>query len=70
MVTIKKSLYIRNLTPGYIKNLTPASSVRNPVLPKSPQLFARRLHTESGYGLRSGLWPTAAFTQAPLPVFG
>jgi len=29
-----------------------------------------RLHTESGYGLRSGLWPTAVFTQAPLAVSG
>jgi len=30
----------------------------------------RRLHAESGYGLRSGLWPTAVFTQAPLAVSG
>ena len=30
----------------------------------------RRLHTESGYGLRSGLWPTAIFTQARLAVSG
>ena len=31
------------------------------------QVF-RRLHTESCYVLRSGLWPTAVFTQAPLAV--
>ena len=30
----------------------------------------RRVHTESGYGLRSGLWPTALFTQAQLAVSG
>ena len=28
------------------------------------------LHTESGYGLRTGLWPTAVFTHAPLAVSG
>jgi len=28
----------------------------------------RRVHTESGYGLRSDLWPTALFTQAPWAV--
>jgi len=36
-------------------------------------LFALHLkvvHTESGYGLRSGLWPTAVFTHAPLALAG
>jgi len=27
-------------------------------------LVLRRLHTESGYGLRAGLWPTAVFPHA------
>jgi len=30
----------------------------------------RQLHIESGYGLRSGLWPTAVFIQARLAVSG
>jgi len=37
---------------------------------KEPELSLRRLHTESGYGLRYGLWPTAVFTQARLAVSG
>jgi len=37
---------------------------------KSDNVHLRRLHTESGYGLRSGLWPTAVFTQVPLAVSG
>jgi len=27
----------------------------------SPARHSRRLHTESGYGLQTGLWPTAVF---------
>ena len=35
------------------------------------QRFFRQLHTKSGYGLRSGLWPTAVFphaTRTPSPT--
>jgi len=41
------------LAPGHNLTLTPA-----------PDGILRRLHTESGYDLRSGLWPTAVFPHA------
>jgi len=35
-----------------------------------PEAQLRRLHTESGYGLRTGLWSTALFTHAASAVSG
>jgi len=71
-VGITRSLATRTLgIPKLLKSINKAQPEWNHVIKNTaPEPCLRWFHTESGYGLRTGLWPTAVFTYAPLAVSG